>query len=189
MGYDKFVIGQITKPTGITDKSATIAGGLDPKGVLDIVNKMRAQVGSPAIVWDDNLACAAAAWLPLTSYDVCPHGAAPGFPFYAQVIGSHTSPTATPMQVAQYAIEEQFFKQEKAIADPMKVTGNAEKARIPGWKLGTFADTISDEIGHYIILTTSQATCCGFSFGYNYTKSGYVRPVMDKMPLIVGHFA
>lgn len=189
MGYDKFVIGQIQRPTGITDRSAVVAGGLDPQGILNIVNKVRAEVGSPPLVWDDNLACAAAAWIPLTSYDVCPHGAAPGFPFYAQVIGSHTSPTASPMQVAQYAIEEQFFKQEKAIADPLKVTGNAQKAQTAGWKLGTFADTIDDRIGHFVILTSSQARCCGFSFGYNYTKSGYVRPRMDKMPLVCGHFA
>jgi hypothetical protein len=190
MGYKKFAIGKISKPTGITDRSTTVAGGLDPKGVLEIVNKMRAQVGSPPIAWDDNLACAAAAWLPLTSYDACPHGAAPGFPFYAQVVGSHVSPSATPMQVAQYAIEEQFFKQEKVIADKMKVTGNAEKASAnPDWKLGTFADTVDDSIGHYIILTTSQATCCGFSFGYNHTRSGYVRPPQEKMALVVGHFA
>lgn len=189
MNYEKFIIGTVKTPSGITDKSSIIAGGLDPKGVLDIVNKMRAQVGSPAIKWDDSLACAAAAWIPLTSYDMCPHGAAPGFPFYAQVIGSHTSPNATPMQVAQYAIEEQFFKQEKAIADPLKITGNAEKAQKEGWKLGTFADTIDDRCGHYIILTSSQATCCGFSFGYNYTKSGYVRPPQEKMALVCGHFA
>jgi hypothetical protein len=190
MGYDKFVLGTIDKPTGITDKSAAISGGLDPKQVLNIVNKVRAEVGSPPIKWDDNLACASAAWIPLTSYDVCPHGAAPNFPYYAQVVGSHTSPSATPMQVLQYAVEEQFFKQEKALADPMKVTANSEKATAnPDWKLGTFNDTIDERIGHYVILTSSQARCCGFSFGYNHTRSGYVRPPQDKMALVVGHFA
>jgi hypothetical protein len=190
MGMDKFVVGKLGRsPTGITANSTKIAGGLDPQGVLDIVNAMRAKVGSPPVVWDDRLACASRAWIPLTNYDTCPHGAAPGFPFYAQVIGVSPDPKATPIQSAKYAIETQFFAQEKKIADAAKVAPNTAAQLPSGWKRGTISDTVIDGIGHYIILTSAEVIACGFSIGPNYTKSRYITPPRDVMQLVCGHFA
>lgn len=190
MGMPKFVVGKLgSAPTGITANSVKISGGLDPQGVLDIVNAMRAKVQSPPVVWDDRLACAARAWIPLTNYDTCPHGAAPGFPFYAQVIGVSPDPKATPMQSAKYAIETQFFTQEKKIADAAKVAPNTAAQLPPGWKRGTISDTVVDNVGHFIILTSAEVIACGFAIGPNYTKSRYITPPRDVMQLVCGHFA
>jgi hypothetical protein len=190
MGMDKFIVGKLGRaPTGITKNSVTISGGLDPQGVLDIVNAMRAKVGSPPVAWDDKLACAARAWIPLTNFDACPHGAAPGFPFYAQVIGVSPDPNAKPMETAKYAIEKQFFEDEKKIADAAKVAPNTAAQLPQGWKRGTISDTVIDGIGHYIILTSAEVIACGFAIGPNYTRSRYITPPRDVMQLITGHFA
>lgn len=189
MGNTQYAVGRIDTPTGITSKSAAVSGGLDPAGVLAMVNAMRAKVGSPPVQWDDRLACAAAAWLPLSNYDTCAHGAAPGFDYYAQVVGGAVDPSTPPMQVAQNAIETLFFAQEKPLADAARVTPNAQAAQAQGWTLCSFAQIPSDAYGHYCILCSSQARACGFAYGLNRTGSGYTTAHDPVAPLVVGHFA
>ena len=190
MGNTIFVTGRITTPTGITPQSTSLTNGLDPQGILDMVNKVRAKVGSPPVTWDDRLACAAKAWVPISHYDNCAHGAPPGFPFYAQVVGGAADPAMPPMAVAKNAIEVLFYDQEKPKADAVKVTPNSEKATAnPDWKLAHFADIPDSAFGHYVIMCSSQVRACGFSYGLNYTGSGYTKSHRPVVPLVVGHFA
>lgn len=190
IGNTQYVTGRIPTPTGITAQSASLTNGLDPQGILDMVNKMRAKVGSPPVVWDDRLACAAKAWVPLSNYDTCPHGAPPGFPFYAQVVGGAADPSMPPMAVAKNAIEVLFYDQEKPAADAVKVSPNAEKVNsTPGWKLVHFADIPDSSYGHYVIMCSSQVRACGFAYGLNYTGSGYTKSHRPVVPLVCGHFA
>lgn len=190
MGNTQYVTGRIPTPTGITAQSASLTNGLDPQGVLDMVNKVRAKVGSPPIVWDDRLACAAKAWVPLSNYDTCPHGAPPGFPFYAQVVGGAADPSLPPAAVAKNAIEVLFFDQEKPLADAAKASPNVEFVNAnPGWKLLHFADIPDSRYGHYAIMCSSQVRACGFAYGLNRTGSGYTKSHRAVVPLICGHFA
>lgn len=185
---DRYQVGFIEKPTGITNKSKAITNGLDPQGILDIVNKLRATVGAPPVTWDDRLACAATAWAPMSMYDYCPHGAAPGFPYYPQVVGASASLTASPMQVAQEAIEELMWKQEKPLADSQKLTPVSSKLK-DGWTRCGQIDPKSFSVGHYCVLADDSLRACGFGFGLNYTKSGYISSPQTVTPIIVGHFS
>ena len=193
-GYQKGVnesrysVALISKPTGITNKSAAVTNGLDPQGILNIVNKLRAQIGAQPVVWDDTLACASTAWAPMTNFDTCPHGAAPGFPYYPQVVGASADLTKTPMQVAEEAISQLMWAQEKPMADQEKITPVSSKLKA-GWKKCGQINTYGFDIGHYCVLGDDSLRCCGFGYGLNYAKSGYITTPQTVTPIIVGHFA
>lgn len=184
----RYAVGFIEKPTGITNKSAAVSNGLDPQGILNIVNKLRAQLGCQPLQWDDRLACAATAWAPMTHFDLCPHGAAPGFPYYPQVVGASASLTKTPMQVAEEAIVELMWNQEKPLADSKKISPVTAKVQA-GWKKCGAVNPIDMKLGHYCVLGDDALRCCGFGFGLNHTKSGYISTPQTVTPIICGHFS
>lgn len=182
-----YSVQMLEKPTGVTNKSKALTNGLDPQGILDMINKLRATLGAAPITWDDRLACAAAAWAPLTNYDTCPHGAAPGFSFFPQVVGASASLTLTPMQVAQEAIVQLMWNQEKPIADSLKLSPTAKRVQAGWTKCGAYNADM--KTGHYCVLGDDGIRCCGFAFGLNYTKSGYINPPQTVTPVVVGMFA